>query len=75
METNNLPDKQTLQIWIDGLADTLQYLILTDSQGHEEECRNVCTTVAGVRELMQDILEAIQADNVEYKISRNEKET
>ena len=31
-------DSQSLQIWIDGLADVMQYLTLTDNQGHDKEC-------------------------------------
>ena len=55
METNNLPDKQNLQIWIDGLADVLQYLTLTDSQGYNEERYQACFTVAIVREMLQGL--------------------
>lgn len=62
MEKFNLPDKQTLQIWIDGLADTLQYLTLTDNQGHDKECAQSCFTVAGVRELLQTLLEETNSD-------------
>lgn len=56
MKTNNLPDKETLQIWIDGLADVLQYLTLTDNQRHDDECQQSCFTVAGVREFLQTLL-------------------
>ena len=48
-------DSQSLQIWIDGLADVMQYLTLTDNQGHDKECAQSCFTVAGVRELLQSI--------------------
>lgn len=48
-------DSQSLQIWIDGLADVMQYLILTDNQGHDKECAQSCFTVAGVRELLQSV--------------------
>lgn len=53
-------DEQSLQIWIDGLADVLQYLTLTDNQGHKEECTQSCFTVAGVRELLQFLLASIK---------------
>ena len=55
-EKTNIED-QTIQIWIDGLADVLQYLTLTDSQGHNEERDQACLTVAGVCELLQSQLE------------------
>lgn len=51
-------DSQGLQIWIDGLADVMQYLTLTDNQGHDKECAQSCFTVAGVRELLQSIAES-----------------
>ena len=63
METNNLPDKQTLQIWIDGLADVLQYLALTDSQGYNEERDRACFTVAGVREMLQGFKDEIDKND------------
>lgn len=63
MEKFNLPDKQTLQIWIDGLADTLQYLTLTDNQGHDKECAQSCFTVAGVRELLQGLAEELDEND------------
>ncbi len=56
MENNNI-DKEGIKIWVDGLADVMQYLILTDSQGHDKECAQSCFTVAGVRELLQGLLE------------------
>ena len=59
MEKNNfneLLEEQTLQIWIDGLADVLQYITLTDNQGHDDECQKSCFTVAGVREFLQTLL-------------------
>jgi hypothetical protein len=63
METNNLPDKETLQIWIDGLADALQYLTLTDNQGHNEERDQACFTVAIVREMLQGLAEEIDKND------------
>lgn len=51
-------DSQGLQIWIDGLADVMQYLTLTDNQGHDKECAQSCFTVAGVRELLQSVAES-----------------
>ncbi len=51
-------DSQSLQIWIDGLADVMQYLTLTDNQGHDKECAQSCFTVAGVRELLQSVAES-----------------
>ena len=51
-------DSQSLQIWIDGLADVMQYLTLTDNQGHNKECAQSCFTVAGVRELLQSVAES-----------------
>ena len=51
-------DSQSLQIWIDGLADVMQYLALTDNQGHDKECAQSCFTVAGVRELLQSVAES-----------------
>lgn len=51
-------DSQSLQIWIDGLADVMQYLTLTDNQGHDKECAQSCFTVAGVRELLQSVGES-----------------
>ena len=59
MEKENfkeLLEEQTLQIWIDGLADVLQYITLTDNQGHDDECQKSCFTVAGVREFLQTLL-------------------
>ena len=35
---NGLLEEQTLQIWIDGLADALKYITLTDSQGAKIAC-------------------------------------
>lgn len=63
METNNLPGKQTLQIWIDGLADALQYLTLTDSDGHNEERDQACFTVAIVREMLQGFKDEIDKND------------
>ena len=57
MEERNI-DSQSLQIWIDGLADVMQYLTLTDNQGHDKECSQSCFTVAGVRELLQSVAES-----------------
>lgn len=51
-------DSQGLQIWIDGLADVMQYLTITDNQGHDKECAQSCFTVAGVRELLQSVAES-----------------
>lgn len=68
-----LIEEQNLEIWIEGLADTLQYLTLTDNQGHDEECRQACFTVAGVRELLQTQLEKRKACNTNNKVSENEK--
>lgn len=51
-------DSQGLQIWIDGLADVMQYLTLTDNQGHDKECAQSCFNVAGVRELLQSVAES-----------------
>ena len=51
-------DSQSLQIWIDGLADVMQYITLTDNQGHDKECAQSCFTVAGVRELLQSVAES-----------------
>lgn len=48
-------DKHIINVWIDGLADVLQYLTLTDNQGHDKECAQSCFTVAGVRELLQGL--------------------
>ena len=59
MKNFNWINKQTLQIWIDGLADVLQYLTLTDNQGHDKECAQSCFTVAGVREMLQGLAEEI----------------
>lgn len=56
MKTNNLPDKETLQIWIDGLADVLQCITLTDNQGHDDEWQQSCFIVAFVREFLQTLL-------------------
>lgn len=60
MENNNI-DKETIKIWVDGLADVMQYLILTDSQGHDKECAQSCFTVAGVRDLLQSFIEEVEA--------------
>lgn len=56
MENNNI-DKEGIKIWVDGLADVMQYLILTDSQGHDKECAQSCFTVACVRDLLQSFIE------------------
>ena len=50
-------EEQALKIWIDGLADVMQYLILTDSLSHDKECAQSCFTVAGVRDLLQSFEE------------------
>ena len=39
----------------DCLTDVMQYLTLTDSQGHDKECRQSCYTIAGVRDLLQTL--------------------
>lgn len=46
-------DEEIIDIWIESLGDALQYLILTDTQGHDEECRDACMTVACVREFLK----------------------
>ena len=51
-------DSQGLQIWIDGLADVMQYLTLIDPQGHDKECAQSCFTVACVREQLQSVAES-----------------
>lgn len=73
MEKEDLLAEQTLEIWIEGLADTLQYLTLTDNQGHNEECRQSCFTVAGVREFLQTLLEERKEGNINFKVYKNEK--
>ena len=73
MGKEDLLSEQTLEIWIEGLADTLQYLTLTDNQGHDEECHQACFTVAGVRELLQTLLEERKARNTNNKDSEDEK--
>jgi hypothetical protein len=72
-EFDKLIEEQNIEIWIEGLADTLQYLTLTDTQGHDEECRNACMTVACVRELLQTMLEERKACYTNIKDSECER--
>lgn len=63
MKNFNWINKQTLQIWIDGLADVLQYLTLTDNQDNDKQCAQSCFTVAGVRELLQGLAEELDEND------------
>lgn len=53
-------NKELVNSWIDGLAETLQYLALADSCGYEDEKKDSIFQVAGSRELLQNLLFMIE---------------
>ena len=48
-------DKHIITIWIEGLAETLQYIALADSCGYEDEKKDAIFQVAGTREFLQKL--------------------
>ena len=57
-------NKFAVQSWIDGLAETLQYIALSDDCGYDDERKDAIFQVAGARELLQ---------NLHYMIERCER--
>lgn len=63
-----LQEKQLdVKAWIDGLAETLQYLALADSCGYEDEKKDAIFQVAGTREMLQKISLLIERSQDESK--------
>lgn len=60
-------NKFAVQSWIDGLAETLQYIALADSCGYEDEKKDAIFQVAGTREMLQKISLLIERSQDESK--------
>jgi len=45
----------TINVWIEGLAETMQYIALADSCGYEDEKKDAIFQVAGTREFLQKL--------------------
>lgn len=52
-------DIHTINVWIEGLAETMQYIALADSCGYEDEKKDAIFQVAGTREMLQKIRKSI----------------
>ena len=51
---------EDISVWIEGLAETMQYLVLADSCGYEDEKKNAIFQVAGTREILQKIYNSLK---------------
>ncbi len=55
--------KQIFNVWIEGLAETMQYIALADSCGYEDEKKDAIFQVAGTREFLQQL--KVMVDKIE----------